>query len=378
MTSRRKIKRVIKPALTKSTNKTSSPASSPAASPPHQSTTSIPTTHHHHSLKHIPEGIDPYKISPPPTSSSKSHSSPQMRKFLLQYNAMKDMREENPAPVDTMGCHVLHDKQAVPKTQRFHTLVSLLLSAQTKDAITAKAMHNLKKEGLTVDNVLSGNDALDDENAQDIKEGTCQYEKWSMPHIEQMIYPVSFFKRKARYMKKIARILRDDYDGDIPRQLSGLLKLPGIGPKMGHLIMTHAWHDTQGIGVDVHVHRISNRFEWVDTKSPEETRKALEKWLPKEYWEPINEVMVGFGQTICAARPKCGKCLMGGLKGDTDVEESLCPYYEKLQLGEEIGGVAKKRGSKGKKTKGGTVKRSGGGSRKRRKMNPPSDEDEDL
>lgn len=106
------------------------------------------------------------------------------------------------------------------------------------------------------------------------------------------------------------------YDGDIPSSLEELLLLPGIGPKMAHLVMNVAWNNVQGICVDTHVHRICNRLEWVSrqgtkqkTSSPEETRESLQLWLPKEEWVPINPLLVGFGQTICTPlRPRCGVC----------------------------------------------------------------------
>jgi len=85
---------------------------------------------------------------------------------------------------------------------------------------------------------------------------------------------------------------------------------------MGFLLMTHAWKKPMGIGVDVHVHRITNRLQWVNTSNPEGTRKALEAWLPREYWSTngINNLLVGFGQTICKPiGPKCDECKVNHL-----------------------------------------------------------------
>lgn len=85
--------------------------------------------------------------------------------------------------------------------------------------------------------------------------------------------------------------------------------MPGVGPKMGHILMNVAWGRAEGIGVDVHVHRISNRLKWVKSNTPEQTRVQLESWLPKEYWPTINKTLVGFGQTICRpVGPKCNDC----------------------------------------------------------------------
>lgn len=103
-------------------------------------------------------------------------------------------------------------------------------------------------------------------------------------------------------------MLLDEYEGDIPSTIEGLTKLPGVGPKMGYLALKIAWNKVDGIGVDVHVHRICNRLQWVSTKTPEETRVALESWLPKEYWFHINLLLVGFGQQICGSSPKCEQC----------------------------------------------------------------------
>jgi endonuclease-3 len=87
------------------------------------------------------------------------------------------------------------------------------------------------------------------------------------------------------------------------------MALPGIGPKMAHLTMQCAWHKTVGIGVDTHVHRISNRLGWVKTKNPEETRKDLEDWLPPSHWREINALLVGFGQICCLpVKPSCTTC----------------------------------------------------------------------
>lgn len=116
-------------------------------------------------------------------------------------------------------------------------------------------------------------------------------------------------------------MLVEEYKGDIPDSIEGLLKLPGVGKKMAHLCMKSAWNVTTGIGVDVHMHRIINRLNWVPkpTKTAEETRVALEDWLPFELWNEINHMLVGFGQTICASKPKCDICK----------NTSICPFYPK-------------------------------------------------
>ncbi|XP_074339641.1 endonuclease III homolog 1, chloroplastic-like isoform X2 [Apium graveolens] len=217
---------------------------------------------------------------------------------------IREMRSFEDAPVDSMGCEKA-GSSLPPKERRFAVLVSSLLSSQTKDNVNHGAIQRL------LENNLLTADSIERSNEDTIK---------------SMIYPVGFYTRKASNMKKIANICLSKYDGDIPSTLEDLLQLPGIGPKMAHLVMNVGWNNVQGICVDTHVHRICNRLGWVSrkgtnqkTKSPEETRESLERWLPKEEWVPINPLLVGFGQTICTPlRPQCGKCSI------TD----LCPAFK--------------------------------------------------
>lgn len=128
-----------------------------------------------------------------------------------------------------------------------------MLSSQTKDTVTSAAMIKLQKElpnGLNLESILN----IDVES------------------LDKMIKSVGFHSKKAIYIKKTAEILRDQYEGDIPDTIEGLTSLPGVGPKMGYLTLQVAWNKNVGIGVDVHVHRITNRLGWVRTKNPEETR----------------------------------------------------------------------------------------------------------
>lgn len=196
---------------------------------------------------------------------------------------------------------------------RFQALISLMLSSQTKDQITHAAMQKLITHGLTVQNILETPDKK----------------------IEELIYPVSFWKTKAKNIKKTCAVLQEEYNADIPDTLDGLCKLPGVGPKMAHLCMKTAWGQVTGIGVDTHVHRISNRLGWVkNTKTPEATRKALEDWLPQDMWSEVNHLLVGFGQTVCKpVSPQCATCL----------NYELCPFgkdYLKQKM---------KKGKKGSK-----------------------------
>ncbi|CAK8536003.1 unnamed protein product [Lathyrus sativus] len=182
-----------------------------------------------------------------------------------------------------------------PKERRFVVLASTILSSQTKEDITRGATQRLRQNGLLTADALNN---ADEET------------------IRKLIYPVGFYIRKASNLKKLAHICLTKYDGDIPNTIEELLSLPGVGPKIAHLVMIIGWNNVQGICVDTHVHRICNRLGWVSrsgtrqrTSIPEETRKALQRWLPREEWVAINPLLVGFGRTICTAlRPRCGEC----------------------------------------------------------------------
>lgn len=123
----------------------------------------------------------------------------------------------------------------------------------------------------------------------------------------------------------MAIILRDEWNSDIPDTIEGLTSLPGVGPKMAYLCLSAAWDKTLGIGVDVHVHRITNLWGWHKTKTPEETRLALQSWLPHDKWREINVMLVGLGQTICLpVGRKCGQCQLG--------LDGLCKSAEKKKV----------------------------------------------
>jgi endonuclease-3 len=208
------------------------------------------------------------------------------------YNKVVEMRRVVTTPVDVIGCDKLADPAADAETQRFHTLVALMLSAQTRDFSTAEAMVNLRQspKGLTAQSINQMHEA----------------------ELNEKIRMVGMHNNKARYLKATAKMIIDEHMGRVPTQLEDILKLQGVGPKMAHLFLQCADRQlTTGIGVDVHVHRITQRFRWVpaSVKTPEDTRKALESWLPKKHWSEINEILVGFGQTICLPRnPRCDLC----------------------------------------------------------------------
>ncbi|EIW66237.1 hypothetical protein TREMEDRAFT_23302, partial [Tremella mesenterica DSM 1558] len=233
----------------------------------------------------------------------KPHPAPP--KWKEQYDLIKRMREGIVAPVDEMPCERTSINGAAdPKTLRFHILISLMLSSQTKDPVTAQAVSNLHSTlpgGLTPA-------ALDSA---------------SPDTVSQCINKVGFWRRKTEYIQAAAKRLMEfpgDEKGDVPKTLEGLCELKGVGPKMAFLCLQAAWDINAGIGVDVHVHRITNRLRWhkPQTTTPEQTRLNLQSWLPMEYHRPINPMLVGFGQIICLpVGPRCDICLLA--------KEKLCP-----------------------------------------------------
>ncbi|WWC60036.1 uncharacterized protein I303_102599 [Kwoniella dejecticola CBS 10117] len=236
----------------------------------------------------------------PKLSLDKPHPAPP--RWEEQYRLIEHMRKGIIAPVDNMGCDrprtVVNDD---PKTLRFHMLISLMLSSQTKDPVTSSAvttLHETLPGGLT---------------AQSLADATTE-------EIQNCINKVGFWRRKADYIKDAAIHLLEKEDGDVPKTLEGLCELKGVGPKMAFLALQCAWDINAGIGVDVHVHRITNRLKWHKplTTTPEGTRLNLQSWLPPELHKPINPLMVGFGQVICLpVGPRCDVCLLG--------QKKICP-----------------------------------------------------
>ncbi|EME50318.1 hypothetical protein DOTSEDRAFT_68994 [Dothistroma septosporum NZE10] len=215
------------------------------------------------------------------------------------YSITAEMRKKVLAPVDTMGCESLAETTRSPRDQRLQTLVSLMLSSQTKDTVTAAAIRNMQENlpgGFTLQSLI-------DVSPEDLN---------------NLISKVGFHNNKTKFLKSVAVILREKFDGDIPDTIEGLISLPGVGPKMAYLCMSAAWGRDEGIGVDVHVHRITNLWKWHKTSTPEQTRAELESWLPKEKWHDINHLLVGFGQTICLpVGRRCDECELSVQK--------LCP-----------------------------------------------------
>jgi len=169
----------------------------------------------------------------------------------------------------------------------FTTLISCILSLRTKDETTAKASIRLLKEYNSPEKIL----------------------KLSTKQIEKLIYPVGFYRTKAKRIKEICRVLIEEYNSKVPDTFDELIKLKGVGRKTANIVMTYGHFKNDYLPIDVHCHRIPNRLGWISTKTPEQTEEALKKILPKRYWYDFNELFVRFGQNICVpVSPFCSKC----------------------------------------------------------------------
>ncbi len=168
----------------------------------------------------------------------------------------------------------------------FKILIGTILSARTKDETTSSACRRLFSKAGNIE----------------------ELEKLSLKDIEKLIYPVGFYKNKAKYLKKLPEVLKEEFDGKIPEAVEHLVKLPGVGRKTANLVAAIAFNK-HAICVDTHVHRIMNRLGYVKTITPLETEMALRKKLQKKYWRTINTLLVAFGQNICRPiSPHCSVC----------------------------------------------------------------------
>ena len=168
----------------------------------------------------------------------------------------------------------------------FKILISTVLSLRTKDETTLPASERLFALADTPQRML----------------------KLSLPRIEKLIYPVGFYKTKARTIHGICRDIIEKFNNQVPDDIDTLLTMKGVGRKTANLVLTEGFHKP-AMCVDTHVHRISNRFGFLKTKTPEETEWDLRKKLPKKYWMEYNALLVTWGQNICKpVSPLCSQC----------------------------------------------------------------------
>ena len=168
----------------------------------------------------------------------------------------------------------------------FMVLISCIISLRTRDDVTENASARLFALAKTPGELI----------------------KLTHANIEKAIYPAAFYRNKAKSMKEFCNVLEKKYSGKVPDKLEELLKLKGVGRKTANLTLIIG-HNKPGICVDIHVHRISNRWGYLQTKSPDETEMVLRKILPKRFWKIYNGLLVSFGQNLCKPiSPFCSSC----------------------------------------------------------------------
>jgi endonuclease III len=195
--------------------------------------------------------------------------------------------------------------EKISKAQRgnpFHILMATMLSAQTRDEVTHAASTRLFRAARTPRTMRA----------------------LSTHAIEQLIYPVSFYRHKARHVRETCAILLERHGGAVPRTMAELLTLPGVGRKTANLVLIEAHGSDENICVDTHVHRIANRLGWVRTKTPEQTEQALYRAVPRRWWPLVNLYLVTWGQNVCKpVYPQCGACVLA----------SVCPRQGVTRVG---------------------------------------------
>ncbi len=186
------------------------------------------------------------------------------------------------------------------KPNPFKILISCLLSLRTQDKNTEKVSRQLFAVANTPEQIL----------------------KLPITKLEKLIFSSGHYKKKAKTLKHVSKVLIEKYKGEVPNTKQELLSIKGIGPKTANIVLAFAFGKSV-LPVDTHCHRIPNRIGWVKTKTPEKTEKELEKILPKKYWKEFNRIFVLFGKTICQPiSPFCSKCPIEKYCKRTGVERS--------------------------------------------------------
>jgi len=215
-----------------------------------------------------------------------------LKQFTIAFPILQKAAKKWTTPIITYYA----EKQRTP----YEILISTVLSLRTKDETTAQASRRLFALANTPEKML----------------------KLSAETIAETIYPVGFYKRKAQQILQISQILIETFSGMPPQTLEELLTLPGVGRKTANLTLSLG-HNLPGLCVDTHVHRICNRWGLIATKTPEKTEFALRELLPQRYWQPINDLLVSFGQNICRPiSPICSQCPIAQFCSQINVEKS--------------------------------------------------------
>lgn len=223
-------------------------------------------------------------------SSSTAKISPTKRRALGDLEAIRRFIVPLSPPVYAFEASI--------RSTPFRILISVLLSSRTKDAVTEKAAARLFEAAATPEIMV----------------------RLSLAQVSRLIYPVGFYRTKARNILAICRTLQQD--AKFPSTLEELLELPGIGRKSANLVLALAFA-RPAVSVDTHVFRISRRLGWAAGRTPAVVETELERLFPRRNWAQVNQVLVGFGQTICRpVNPKCTECIL----------KKTCPSSEVTKL----------------------------------------------
>jgi endonuclease-3 len=191
--------------------------------------------------------------------------------------------------MDILAVEKIHEES---REDPFQVLIATMLSAQTKDAVTEAASARLF--GLAPDPQTLA--------------------RLAVRRIERLIFPVSFYRTKARHVKEASRQILARFGGVVPGRLEDLLTLPGVGRKTATLVLILSHGSRDHICVDTHVHRLANRLGWVRTRTPEQTEQALYDAVPRRAWSDINLRLVTWGQNVCRPiSPRCAICAVSRL-----------------------------------------------------------------
>jgi len=190
------------------------------------------------------------------------------------------------------------DEPAVEKVSEdsredpFQVLIATMLSAQTRDPVTAAASARLFRVARTPRTMA----------------------KLTTKRIEKLIYPVSFYRNKAVHVRETCRQIMERFGGHVPETMEELLTLPGVGRKTANLVLILAHASRDNICVDTHVHRIANRLGWAKTRTPDQTEQALYRAVPRRWWPRVNLFLVTWGQNVCRpVYPRCRACVVSSL-----------------------------------------------------------------
>ena len=240
-----------------------------------------------------------HKFNPKTKKGKKRISEDNRKNFAHIHTQVTKMRKVKDAPVDVYARSRRDiDPNLGAEDVKFQSIVSLLISVQTKGQATHQISKDFREQVGTIDKTL----AIDDADLQ------------------ALLKPAGLAANKTKFIKGCARMVTDEYNGKMPTELDDVLRLPGVGYKIAILYLKHVEGKIEGIGVDSNVHRVMNRLGLVDTKSADQTRLELESFVDQKHWDGFNRLFVGFGQQICMPRhPKCNVCLLNNICPSADV-----------------------------------------------------------